>query len=419
MFTSSLFPDYAVLEVGRNEAQAMRLAQQLHDVDIHVLATDADRRLVTARLRREGITDAMQLILLTEDEVMGWYNVGPVFLTILAQMRAEVIDHPERIVAEWHNCHRLLVLPDDFVQKNDESDFFGTLMPDVAEEETVFAVPSGTPSSSPLEGSGEVSEEVVLELERCIVAAVEMLERRWESGVVLRKFFLEALPVETIVSTCHLASSASLFRIVGKHFVEPLLKGYQVKGIQFSDNLLRSVKKLKKELLYQQADVLRCLERMTPMRFLHFLDLTLLQQTTTETFWSSDYIVRVGEVQRCRRTQRDLFSSLQLRVVWAKESVVRHGVRNANVNFLRVLLHTHPCIESDRKGYRLVPERLTYDCARIARIVYDAHAPQSFPDILAQYERRYMERPQTLSLGNVRTHFPQIHSVKRGVWEWQ
>lgn len=381
----------------------MRLAQQLREVDLQVLATDADRRTVINRLRREGIDDVMQLVLLTQDRVMGWFNVGPVFLSVLSQMRDEVVTAPERIVERWHNEHRLLVLPDDLQTSMREDDFFGMIM--AAEDESAY---------------GERQEDhPVLQLERCLVAAIEMIERRWEHGIVLRRYFLDGLPVEVIVSDCRLASSASLFRIVDKQFVAPLLKGYQVKGIQFSTSLQNTVKSLQKELLYQRADMLECLTRIVPARFLHFLDLVLLQRTTAETFWGGDFIVREGEIEKCRRTQRDLISSLQFRVVAAKENAIRRALSRINVPFLRVLLHAHPCIEEHRKGYRLVGECLTYECTRLARLVYDAHAPIALSELLARYECQYLERPQTVSISHVRARFPQVHSVRRGVWEWK
>lgn len=412
MFTSSLFPDYAVLEVGRNEAQAMRLAQQLRDVDLQVLATNVDRRTVISRLRREGISDAMQLILLTEAEVMGWFNVGPVFLAILAEIRQEVISNPERVVDEWRNRIRLYVLPDDLEETHVEDDFFGLLLAEEAAEYNPAAV----------------AEDPIAEVERCLVAAVEMMVRRDGEGEVLRRYYLEGASVESIVESLHLASNASLYRIVGRHFTQPLLKGYAVHGIQFSNNILSTVKKLKKELVYQRLEVLGGLQRVSPQRFLHFLSLALLQRSTAEAVWMTDYIVPEGDVQRCRLTLRDLLASLQWRVVAAKENVVRRGMQtlrkqgNAvtiDVNFLRVLLHDHPCIEMQKKGYRLVGERLTYDCVRLARIVYDAHEPITLPEILARYERLYFERPQSISISKVRAHFPQVHSVRRGVWEWK
>lgn len=421
MNSNNLFPEYSVLETGRNEAQAMRLAEQLRQVDLQMLVTDADTRSVVARLRREGIDNAMQLILLTEEEVLGWYNVGPVFVEILSGMRQQVVGNPERIVDTWHNQHRLLVLPDDLDIRHHEDDFFGMVM--VAEDEVEPAAKSSVAT--------EGYEHPITLLERSLVAAIEMTEHRWERGQVLRKYFIDGLPVDTIVDTCQLPSPATLFRIVGKNFREPLLRGYQVKGIQFSDSLLKTVKTLRKNLLYAPASELDVLTKLMPSRFLEFLGLTLLQRTSAETFWGGDYIVREGEVERCRHTQRDLFSSLQFRVVAAKESTIKRAImsmkhvdkgRSANwidVQFLRVLLHTHPCIEADKKGYRLVSERLNYDCSRLARIVYDAHTPLTLDDIQAQYERRYMQRPGSVVIANIRKHFPHIHSIRRGVWEWK
>lgn len=418
----------------------MRLAQQLRSVDLLMLATDADRRSVVTRLRREGIDNAMELILLTEEEVMGWWNVGPVFLTILAEMRHEVVEHPERIVDTWRFQHRLFILPDDLDLQKEQHDFFGMLM--AAEDEVTYGAADESVQNAPSprkavaareQHVSGASEHAFREIERCLIAAIEMLEKRWDGGAVLRKYYLDGLSVQNIVSTLGLASSASLYRIVNTHFSHPLLKGYSVKGVEFSDKLIKSIVKLRKELVYTSAVQLEVLERIVPSRFLEFIGLTLLQQTTAENFWGGDYIVRQGEVERCRRTQRDLFSSLQFRVVAGKESAIRRSIqmlRQSNrrttcsstpvdVNFLRVLLKGHPCVETDKKGYRLVSERLNYDCVRIARIVYDAHGPITLDQILAQYERRYMQRPRSLSIANVRVHFPQVHSVRRGVWEWK
>lgn len=399
----------------------MRLAQQLRDVDLQVLATTVDRRTVISRLRREGIADAMQLILLTEDEVMGWFNVGPVFLAILSEMRQEVISNPERVVDEWRNRIRLYVLPDDLDKTNTEDDFFGLLLADESQEHQ----------------SAPVADDPIVEVERCLVAAVEMMARRDREGEVLRRYYLEGAPVESIVEGLHLASNASLYRIVDRHFTHPLLKGYAVRGIQFSNSILSVVKKLKKELIYRRLDVLEGLQRVPPQRFLHFLSLTLLLRSTAEPVWMADYIVPEGDVQRCRHTLRRLLASLQWRVVAAKESTLRHDMQRVGVDghtaqerqgrrsvsihvpFLRVLLRDYPSIEEQKKGFRLVGQRLAYTSVRLARIVYDAHAPISIPEILLRYERLYLERPQTHSLSKVRIHFPHVHSIKRGVWEWK
>lgn len=428
MNTYSLFPDYAVLENGRNEAQAMRLALQLHEVDLQMLVTDSDRRLVVSRLRSEGIADAMQLILLTEEEVRAWYNVGPVFVDILAGMQRQVIANPEEIVDTWHNQHRLLVLPDDLCIRHQEDDFFG--MPMVAEDEANHPTEDTFITSIGNTTNIRTSDTIIL-LERCLTAAIDMMDRRWGHRQVLRKYYIDGLPAETIVGICGLPSPTSLTRIIEKKFRKPLLSGYQVKGIQFSDSLLKSIKSLRKSLLYAPAAELDVLSKITPVRFLEFLGLTLLQRSSLEAFWGGDYIVGEGEVERCRRTQRYLFSSLQFRVVSAKEQTIKRGIlalkrvdkgRRANWlnnQFLRVLLCTHPCIENSKMGFRLVPERLNYECTRLARIVYDAHSPLTITDIMTQYEHQYMQRPQLISISDVRKRFPRIHSIRRGVWEWK
>lgn len=406
---NSLFPDYSILETGRNEAQAMRLAQQLHEVGLQMLATDSDRRLVVSRLLREGIDNAMHLILLTEEEVRTWRNVGPVFVEILASMTHEITANPEHIVDEWLNLHRLYILPDDLEMRKESEDFFGTLMAN--EEETIY----------PKEKQPSVlsqDNQDMIEFERCIIAAIEMLEHRHPYGLVLRRFFIDGYPTDAIVQQCGLASSTSLFRIVDKFFITPLLQGYPVKGIQFSEELLQKVSHLRKDLLYQRAEVVNMLHRIPPTRFLHLLGLTLLQRTTAERLWGGDYIVREGEVLHLRYVLHRLIASLQWRVTPTKESSLRKGITKPG-NFFRALLKTHPCIEQDRKGYRLVSEHLTYDCARIARIVYDAHSPITTTDILTQYEHRYMERPLTLSISDIRKRFPRIHSIQRGVWQWK
>lgn len=412
MFTSSLFPEHTIFENGRNEAQAVRLAHQLRDVDLQVLATTPDRRSVVARLRREGIDNAMQFVLLTEEEVMGWYNVGPVFFALFCEMRQEIISDPERIVRDWRDRVRLFILPDDLSESHDEDDFFGVCM---EEEMKDYGRPKTICSP-------------VAELERSLVAAIEMLTRRSDEGEVVRRYYLEGMSVESIVSSQQLASNASLYRIVDRHFSEPLLKGYAVCGIEFSDSLLSVIRKLKKDLVYSRLSELDELQRIPPQRFLHFLGLSILQRTTAEGVWMVDYIVREGDIQRCRLTLRDLLSSLQWRVVAAKENALRRGMQalrrkggagTFDVEFMRVLLRDHPSIEVLKKGYRLIGESLVYDSVRLARIVYDAHGPITLPELLARYERLYFERPRTVSIANVRQHFPQVHSIRRGVWEWQ
>lgn len=419
---NSLFPDHSVLETGRNEAQAIRLSQQLREVDLQMLATDADRRQVVARLRREGIADAMGLILLTEDEVLRWRNVGPVFVEILAQMRRQLVADPERIASEWYNKHRLLVLPDDLNLHAPQDDFFGYMLPSLGEEDST--------SGKPLSDDEVTIRGAVEELERCLVAAIEMLQHRGEDGIVLRKYFIEGLSAQRIAAQEHLASAQSVHRIVKHHFTLPLLRGYQVRGIQFSDQLIDTIRRLRRALQYTTTEQLAHLERITPQRFLEFLGLTLLGRTLADSYWGVDYIVPLGSVELCRRTQRLLLSALQWRVVAVSESTIRRSLRQARPEqltagaadyspaFLRVLLRTHPCIERSSRGVRLVAERLGYESARIARIVYDAHGPITLSDIMAQYERRYMQRPQHLSLSHIRRHFPRVHSLRRGVWTW-
>lgn len=416
MNSHSLFPEYAVLETGRNEAQAMRLAQQLSEVDLQMLVTDPDRRAVVQRLRREGIDNAMQLILLTQEEVLSWPGVGPVFLSILSQMRQQVVGQPERIVDTWHHQHRLYVVPDDLELDAPDADFFGV---------PIISAAASTAAPAP------AAEASVALLEQSLLAAITMMGHRdAREGTVLRKYYVDGLPTEAIVASCRLASAATLSRIVGIKFREPLLQGYPVRGIQFSDGLLADIRRLRKVLLYAPASALDELSQMPPRRFLEFLGLTLLQRTSADTFWSGDYIVAEGEVERCRRTLHQLIASLQFRVVGMKEGMVRKAVQSVRAvgraatpaidpRFLRVLLKEHPCVEEDRKGYRLVAERLNYDCARLARIVYDARGPISLTDVLMQYERRYLQRPRSVSISDVRKRFPRVHSVSRGVWEWK
>lgn len=410
MTHTSLFPEHAVLETGRSEAQAIRLAHQLHAVDLQVLATDAERRSVISRLRREGIADAMQLLLLTEDEVMRWPHVGPMFLAILRGMHEEVVASPESVIVNWRNNHRLLVLPDDLAIDADEDDFFGTPMS----------------TDSTLAESAPAQHTATSLLEKCLVAAIRLMEHRTPEGAILRDYFIEGRTVDTIVSQYHLASHSTLYRIIDRHFSTPLLRGYQVKGIQFSDTLHRHIKTLRTELLYAPLTALDDLQRVTPSRFLRFLGLALLSQTTAETYWGGDIIVREGDVSRCRRIQRDVLSALQFKVVGVRENAIRRMIQSrdtashgAGTTFLRTLLRQHPFVEAHKAGYRLAYERLSYECSRMARIVYDAHEPVSIDALLVAYERRYLERPRNVSLSHVRTHFPQVHSVRRGVWEWK
>ena len=123
-YKESLFPDYYYFENGRTEIQAAHIVEMLRKTDIDILATDAERRKVIRMLKEKGISNVMQAVGLSEDEVRQWKGAGPLFLDTLQEIRNEALQHPEETIARWQSEMRTYIFPDDLEDNACESDSF-------------------------------------------------------------------------------------------------------------------------------------------------------------------------------------------------------------------------------------------------------------------------------------------------------
>lgn len=434
-YKQSLFPDYYYFENGRSEVQAAHIVERLRSIGLEVLVTDdasssAERRSVVARLRQRGVKTVMQMIALSEEDVRQMGGMGAVFLDALRRMQQEALQRPEVLIERWEAELRAYVLPDDLDKDVGESfDFFGKIwadFPDTVEE-------PGHGAANPEKMASSPDEDIVL-LEKCIVESLKILEKRWNLAAALKSFFVEGMPVAAILSQYAIPSNAAWRYLLQHRFVQPLLCGEVVCGVRLSESLLQRIPLIAGALCYGPASALDALTVIPAQRFLEFFGFSLLRRTTDDGFWHEDYVVRTGEVQRCRHTLRYLMQILQTRVAGCREKTLRklmHDLskqygggklsdsRIVHHDFLRHILGSRRWIEEESRGYRLPATLLAAESVRIARIVYDAKAPIATSDIVKRYENLYMESPKALNLTKIRQRFPRIKSVSRGIWRYK
>ena len=375
----TLFPDFFSFDDGRSQEQALRLNEALQQVELTLLDTHAERRAVLRRLAALGVTNARQLLQLQHEEVAEWPGVGPAFLSVLDEMREEVHRAPEQLVDTWRREWATLTFPDDM----EEETHIALSDADSAEE---------VPEKKSTDTEHECLSAEACEVERTLAALLHtLLHRRPVGAGVLRRYFLEGLPVSTIVRVEGLASRAAVHRVVDRQCLRPLLSGEALHGLQLSAAFLAKLEQLRGRLMFCPSTVLERLHTMLPERFLRFLHLTLLCRTTAETQWGADLIVPRHAVLRARRLLRRT-----------------------------MLLHLHPWVERNAEGYRLRSEQLQYDVCRTARILCDAAGvPCSLQEVRFAYECRYLERPKRLSLSGVQARFPQISTEDDRLWQWK
>ena len=446
-YKESLFPDYYYFENGRTEIQAAHIVEMLRKTDIDILATDAERRKVIRMLKEKGISNVMQAVGLSEDEVRPWKGAGPLFLDTLQEIRNEALQHPEETIARWQSEMRTYIFPDDLEDNACESDsFFGNFWKDTpyvphtdTECTESLADPSPTveryrTSRNDNAGINSVETDIKM-LERCILAALEILRQRWEKTKYLKAYFVEGRTMPAAQGqNCNRISNLAWRHLLNRRFLLPLLKGKAICGVRFSEDLLQRIPALANSLRYRPAEALDALTTIRPERFLHVLGLTLLHRTSTESFWTTDFIVPTGEVQRCRHTLRTLFCVLQNRVTGCKEKTLRKLMQEFSAassqhlhtecriihpTFLHHLLLYHPWIEEEPRGYRLAAKILTSEIVRIARILYDARQPLTTADITNRYICLYTEAPRALNFTKTHRRFPHIKHVARGIWRYK
>lgn len=403
----TLFPDFFTLDGERSEQQALHLAEALQRVELKMLATHAERRLVLRRLEQRGVINAWQLLQLQHEEVAEWPGVGAAFLSVLDEMRDEVYRAPELLVQTWKQKWAELTFPDDIIDELSEQ------LPIEQIEEKAEEIISTTSAQ-------EIVSVEVAEVERTLTALLRTLLHRLPNGEgVVRRYFLEGLPVSTIVRVEGLASRSAVYRIADRQCLRVLLRGETLHGLRLSEAFLSKMSRLSRQLLFCPNRVLDSLQTMKPTRFLRFLNLTLLCRTTAETQWAADLIVPHQGVQRSRRLLHRTMGYLQLHPDFLPRRELTSQLNAAEALWLKPLLRQHPWVERSAKGYRLRSEQLQFDFCRAARILCDAKTPCSLEEVIYAYEYRYLERPKCLTLSGLRRRFPQVVSEERGVWRWE
>lgn len=405
----SLFPDFSPLEDILDQQAAQRIADRLRGVELRFFATLPERRTVLRRLAEKGICNAWDLLNLHRDEVAEWSGVGKVFLHLLDEMRAEVQQRPQWVIQTWHNEMAQLTLPDDLEQATEEPNLFGE-----------WVATETTPSTDTLSEEEQLSLDIT-EVERTFVELIRLLAHRLPAeGAVLRRYFLESLPLNTIVKVEQLSSRSAIHRLLEPRFLRPLRAGESLCGITLSCDFRERMQRLEKRLRFRPAQILEHLTTMSPDRFLALMGLTLMRRTVLENLWACDFIVARQEVVRSRRTLHHTLLHLQFRPDFtSRKNIEEHlSAILPSRDLVKPLLRNHPWVEHSESGYRLVAEQLVFDFCRVGRILLDAATPLTKDEVISSYEHRYLERPLSLSLRLLRRHYPQILSHRRGVWTW-
>lgn len=405
----TLFPDFSPLEMMLDQQAAQRIADRLRSVELRFFATHPEWRTVLRRLAEKGVCNAWDLLNIHRDEVAEWPGVGRVFLHLLDEMRAEVQQRPQWVIQTWRNEMAQLTLPDDLEKPSDEPTLFGEW--EVAEvniKEKAYS-------------EEEQLVQDIIEVERTFVELIRLLSHRFPvEGAILRRYFLESLPLNTIVKVEHLSSRSTIHRLLEPRFLRPLRAGENICGITLSCDFRERMQKLEQRLRFRPAQILEHLNTMSPDRFLALMGLTLMRRTVLENLWACDFIVARQEVVRSRRTLHHTLLYLQFRPDFtARENIENHlSSILPSRDLVMPLLLNHPWVESAETGYRLVAEQLVFDFCRVGRILLDAATPLTKDEVISAYEHRYLERPLSLSLRLLRRHYPQILSHRRGVWTW-
>lgn len=402
----SLFPDYIPIEGLRSQLEAKRLLEALREVGLEVLTAFGGRQAVVKRLQEEGVTDLWHLLQIARDDVADWAGVGTAFLQVFDEMREEVARRPAYWVQEWHDLWEEHQFPLPPPAALDDFDLFGQ----VAEAALDY-------------GAGATEETTLAarieEVERAFAEAIRLYQCRVpESADVLRRYFFEGQS-RAMVERLEGLRPMALHRIAFQHFVEPLMRGEKVVGLEFTPAFRDELAALTTDLLFAPVDVLNGLEQLNAPRFLDWLGLRVMQRSLAETLWATDMIVPRYEVLRARRLLQQTLAFLQWQPTFTPRKEMERLLRPPHKHWCKALLRWHPWIVHHAHGYRLRSEQLSYDLCRVARVLYDERVPMQKKDILTAYEHRYLERPQALSLRAVRRHFPEVISPLRGWWQWK
>ncbi len=416
----SLFPDFLSFEETAPVHDSAQCLAALEQVELEWMAHGSDHRMVVRRLAEDGVRTARQLLDVQREEWAERMGVGPTFLAALDELRAEVFHHPGQLIARWVMERALLILPDDLDRVEAECPALLRLPRQISSDTELTA---GQLFSGPLEPCvpDTVQEHLsVADLERTFIALFRILVPRMdERGELLCRYFLEGLPVSTIVRVEGLHSPRQLYRFLARRCLRPLFAGESVCGVRWSTNFLAQCTRMRSHLLFQPLAVLHGLQLMSPERWLSVLGLSVLRRTRREGEWPADLIVPRYAVQRARNLLHLLLQRLYRHPAYCAVSALTLGLPREERAWASALLHHHPWCEHRGRGVRLVTAALRGDALRVARILHDAGTPLTRQEVLLRYERCYFERPQSLSLIALRRHFPQIAVLRRNLWQWK
>lgn len=373
----TLFPDFFPIEADGTLDEAQRIDNALRTVALSALSSHAERGLVLKRLLREGITTAWHLLHAHRDEVMSWRGVGPVFLQHFDEMREELIHSPQQVIDRWHSEQASLCLPECVPLADEEQD--------------------------------EQTHQLRF-VEQAFVELLSLLPSRWgQLGEGLRRFFLEATPIDHVLKIVGLSSRRSFYRLLNRRFLAPLLQGEALSGLSLSPLVLQYCRLLRENLLFQPMSVLHSLERMASHRFLLLLGFRTLSRSALEAQWACDFIVREGQIVQSRQLLHRVASFLQHSAYpLTIEAIQPCAINEVQLALLPQLLLHHPWVEQSAEGVSWLALHLPDEQVRLCRLLLEADVTLTSEQLVAAYEYRYLERPQEKAVQRVLLGMTQL-----------
>lgn len=363
----TLFPDFFPLENDNHSDEAQSLEQALCQIPLSDIYAHSEYRKVLKRLAQSGITTAWQLLHLQREEVAVWQGVGPVFLTHLDEMREDLTRQPQQVVELWHREHAKIEFPEQELEFEEEL---------------------------------SLTTRHILTVEKAFFELLSLLPYRWpREGEALRRFFLEASPVDGLLKLYNFSSRRYFSRLLHRRFLRPLLQGEALFQMTISAQLLETMHSLRRELLFAPISTLAVLQHIAPQRFLLLLGLTSLHRSAAEQQWVGDFVVREGQIMQSRQILHRLMAKLQRTSHFCSlEEIASLATTEVQKRLLPSLLQQHPWIEQKSEGVLLSSPYLTDEHVRLQRLLGEMPSPLSQESLIATYEHRYLERPSEKSL---------------------
>lgn len=363
----TLFPDFFSTDGDTAVEEAQRIQQALREVDLSLIYNQVEHRKVLKRLSKEGVRTAWELLQVPREEIAAWQGVGPVFLMMLDEMREEVKHSPNELLARWHREHASLILPENEREQEE------------GEDDELHAL---------------------LLVEQAFVELLQLLAHRWgHEGEALRRFFLEGIPLDSLLRTYGFPSRRSFSRLLRRRFLRPLWQGQSLCGLSLSAASLEELERLRCRLLFAPLSVLNGLRHMAPQRFLLLLGFVVLQRSSAEQHWVGDFMVREGEITLSRHLLQRSMAKLQQQVTALPLTQLQHLFsKPRQIALLPSLLQHHPWIELNEEKVQLSTLYLTEETIRLQRLLHEQPEITSPDSLLAAYAYCYLEHPSEQGL---------------------